>query len=722
MATYNNESTDSERANDFRIEGQIQREQPECQPGELKLAVYVFDRAGILLGSADMDNKGNYSVSVRLTRPTDVELIIGPVGDAQQIRRSNAYSKKFSAQEWREEGRQFRLRYDTVLPLTIWRPWFPVRICINGHVRKVSQQDGITEICPVPYVKVEIFDVDREACWWPWLRKWWELLLDRPVIRIPELLREPPFPPKPFPGPDPAPDLKLSQFAQLRPGIGTLELEQIGISPQPEPPASGRMFANPIENIAINPQPEPPGFSALPSTFMRVGETGRMDSAIATRFDRLTLTSKIAPWQIFPLCFYSKVEVCETTTDCNGYFNCCFNWWPFHFRRGRLRFDSRPDIIIKVTQVINGVSTVIYMDPYTSTRWNVTNAHIDLYLDNEEVQCGSGCTPTPSGTATFFTLVGLDDVYKIDQVSGKFSNVVYGGSLDNWAYGNNLLICALFGEVLSKGTPKRYYRLSYKKGLTNSDPNDNTGFIPITSAFSDTRVDKVTFDSQIIQIGPQSPVNGVPNLYEIRNTDDYYWYNMDKIGWWYTDNDTVEPDTGIYTLRLEVFNELGVKLTSTDVDYRDGTDAPPGPLPAMPNRCDMVILIDNKRPDLALSVPGASDICGVVPFSAVPGLTVDINANQAHGRLQQWGLYYVKGISGGSGTLGAATNNSGIAPLPVNLSIPAAPMTTGLTGTCGFSLTLYAWPLVRNGFGGIHYKQKQIAIAIEKCPPCPPCS
>ncbi|NJM22165.1 MAG: hypothetical protein HC836_04115 [Richelia sp. RM2_1_2] len=40
MATYNNEPTDSQRANDFRIEGQIQREQPECQPGELKLAAF----------------------------------------------------------------------------------------------------------------------------------------------------------------------------------------------------------------------------------------------------------------------------------------------------------------------------------------------------------------------------------------------------------------------------------------------------------------------------------------------------------------------------------------------------------------------------------------------------------------------------------------------------------------------------------------------------------
>jgi len=81
------------------------------------------------------------------------------------------------------------------------------------------------------------------------------------------------------------------------------------------------------------------------------------------------LPSKVAPWLIFPRCFYSRELVCETYTDCDGYFRCCFRWWPIHFRNGRLRFDSRPDIIIRLIQIINGLPTVIYLDPYTSTRW-----------------------------------------------------------------------------------------------------------------------------------------------------------------------------------------------------------------------------------------------------------------------------------------------------------------------------------------------------------------
>ncbi len=41
----------------FSIEGKIQREQSECEPGELKLAAYVFDKAGSLLGQSDIDSQ-----------------------------------------------------------------------------------------------------------------------------------------------------------------------------------------------------------------------------------------------------------------------------------------------------------------------------------------------------------------------------------------------------------------------------------------------------------------------------------------------------------------------------------------------------------------------------------------------------------------------------------------------------------------------------------------
>jgi hypothetical protein len=324
------------RDGEFVVQGKVNLEAMESLPGELKLRAYLFDSRGTHLGSGDIDPKGSFAVPVKLERPADVELIVGPAGDARSVRQGAVYSQHFAAGDWVTEGRTSRLRPDISIIGDIWRPWWPMQICVSGHVRKIKHTDASIEICPVPYVKVEIFDVDRENCLWPFIRRWWDVLLDRPVVRIPELFEERQVPPQPIPGPDPAPDFVLGPLTRadrLSPGLA------VALNPQPLPPRSS--FAH--EMVSLNPQPEPPSFgmklteaaSAAQMAFSRVGEAARLSPQIATRLEYLTLTSKIAPWLIFPWCFYSKELVCDTTTDCYGYFKCCFKWWPFHtLRRG----------------------------------------------------------------------------------------------------------------------------------------------------------------------------------------------------------------------------------------------------------------------------------------------------------------------------------------------------------------------------------------------------
>ena len=693
MAPKTNPTASSEKRLNFLVEGQIQREQADQEPGEMKLMAYVFDKVGTLLGSAALDSKGGYSVGLSLAQPIAVDLIVGPADMAQQIRNSSAYKKSFSAADWKTEGTRSRLHYDTMLPLAIWRPWWPVRICVSGHVRKVSHHDGVTDICPVPYVKVEIFDVDREFCLWPYFRKWWEYLLDRPVVRLPDLQTEPRFPPKPIPGPDPVPDKVLGMLPDLLSAAGPSRLERMSVSPQPEP---------------LSLVTQQPGFS-------RVGEARLMDSSIASRLDNLTVTSKIAPWFIFPYCFYSKVEVCETTTDCNGYFNCCFPWYPFHFRHGRLRFDSRPDIIIKVTQMINGVPTVIYMDPYTSTRWNVNHAHIDLFLDNEEVICGNGCYDPLPGSPVFFTRIGDDEVYKINQTTGLYNEA----PLSNVAYGGNLLVYGQFGDDLTRSDPGHgdpppyyYYRLSYAKQGSSDDD-----FKFISADLNDTRVDKATLNGHNHKLGPYT-VNSVPSLYEVRNFKDYYWYNPDWIGIWHSR--LAEEDTGIYTLRLEVFDKNGAKLNTASgtVDYRNGAGVgngiPPTPLPPMVDHCDLQITLDNKPPVAEITVPSVINDCGVIPWSALPPLNFYINASQENNRLRGWHFWYTKGV-GTEQSLASMTSNNGLPGSYINHFVSGAPLLVGLNSTCAFALRLRAWAHVRDGRNFIFYDEDIDAIAIEKC-------
>ena len=210
-------------------------------------------------------------------------------------------------------------------------------------------------------------------------------------------------------------------------------------------------------------------------------------------------------------------------------------------------------------------------------------------------------------------------------------------------------------------------------------------------------------------------VNGIPNLYQIRNTVNYYWYNPDKIGWWNTLAD--EPDSGLYNLRLEVFDSSGNLLTSTTVNYLNGTTPPPGPLPPMMDHCDLFLLVDNRYPDLSLNVVGASGECGVVPCGNRASLAVQFVVNQPHGRVWSWSLHYVKGLNAASGYLGWATDNQGISPLPVNMNLTGPQVVPLLSSneTCAYALTLGAWPLVRNGFGAIHHTNLTQAVAIEGC-------
>lgn len=696
-----------DRGNKFQIRGQVAVEKCDNPPGDLQLQAYAFTSQGQFLAAGPVNEKGEFRIPVDLKKPSPIELYVGPEADPKTLRQTSAYTEMYRAEDWVQEEGRYMLRPRIYLPYHIWWPWRPIRVCVSGHVRKLTG----TGACPVPFVKVEIFDVDREFCWWPYIRRWYDQLIDKRVFRIPDIVLERP----PFPDPiGPVIDPGLIQ----------------GFNPQPDPPAPLELQR--LDAVALNPQPLPPkaltmAQSASLSATMAVGEMRQVEASVAQNLQNLTLTSKIAPWLFFPRCFYSRELVCETYTDCEGYFRCCFKWSQFHIRRGRLRFDARPDIIIRVTQIIDGVATVIYLDPYTSTRWNVTNTHIDLYLDNEEVRCGSpNCDdPVAQGSEVFLTRVGDDDVYKIHQGNGLYPNPAAPGvdlSISNLAYGSTLKLHAAFGDTLADGVPKRYYRLSYARQITPGVTPPDAAFQPITmpaSGLKDTRVAKGTFLSETYDLGPKT-VGTQHGLYEVRDTVHYHWYHQGEIGDWVSGID--EPDTGRYVLRLEVFDQAGNKLntSSGQVDYRDGTHiptSPPTPLPAMIDHCDMVITLDNQPVKATLTTP-ATNSCGVVPW--VPGLTLPfgVHVAQGNGRVHSWGLYYTKGTNPAEVYLGSGTSNNGL-PDPVNTTITVPnshPMINGLNSTCAFAIKLWGRAHVTDGRQRyIFYDEDLQAIAIEKC-------
>ena len=117
MANDKKSSSANRKTGNFQIEGRVQREQADCESGELKISVYAFDKAGTSLGRAAVDDKGNYSMAVHMTRPADVTVLIGPTGDAQQIRHS-----------WSLQFRRNRCEFESSLGR------------LHGTIRRTRQQ------------------------------------------------------------------------------------------------------------------------------------------------------------------------------------------------------------------------------------------------------------------------------------------------------------------------------------------------------------------------------------------------------------------------------------------------------------------------------------------------------------------------------------------------------------------------------------------------------
>lgn len=706
----------------FRIEGQVRLEgADDNQARNVQLKAYAFDRGGNVLGESAIDPSGKVSFDVKAYEG-DVEYVISGAEDAADARDTAVYSRILTSRDLKQGV--FASEID--LDREIWWPLRRRRLCVTGHVRKVTTTNGVSGTCPVSYVKVEVFDVDREWCWWPWLRRWWDVL-NPLVIRIPEIIRE--RIPKPFPHPDPGP-IRVAEKLRGRVPLGVAQavgFDQPGsdvmLNPQPLPPKE-RMHLQPGSEVMFNPQPDPPGDPeriAIRSA-ANLGALGGMRPEIAERLSKATLTSRIAPWLIFRQCFYSKRKVCETYTDCSGFFRCCFRWFPWHFRRGHFRYDPYPDVILRITQTISGVDTVIYMDPYTNTRWNVTNAHIDLYLDDEEVVCSSGCGGGLEGTSQAAILqVGSDPVWTIDQADGKYHIGVPNYS--NGAYQGTLTIKGDFSTDLRSG-PKRYYKLSYCKAA------DFPNFTDIQTPLSVLRaVFLGSFDPYLIGPQPSGPLKG---LYEVQDLT-HWWINPGPGGagitLGYFESLGVETDEGGFILRMEVFDQNGVKLNTIQFPNHggDGSGLDPNPVPIMVGQQDLKLYIDNKPMSFDLTTP-ATNACGVVVWSPSLTLSFHVHAEQENGRVHSWDLKYVKGIDPTRIALGSQEYPAGQSPVDVDVNgnamlvepiTPSNP-TGQLQSTCAFALLLNAWLHCRGDWGWIYVGEKAYAIAVEKCPPCAP--
>jgi hypothetical protein len=368
------------------------------------------------------------------------------------------------------------------------------------------------------------------------------------------------------------------------------------------------------------------------------------------------------------------------------------------------------------------------MDPYTSTRWNETNADINPYLDDEDVICGPGCIPDSGleDSQASISQIGSDPVWMINQADGMYAAPPTG----NAAYGGSLYIRGDFSLNLKTDSPKRYYRLSYAKMTPSGTTPPDSAFIPIRTPLSALRATPLgTFESYLL--GPQPGGTPVAGLYEVQDTA-HWWITL--YPWWSTPGGIVlgiwetsqfEGDEGTYILRMEMFDDSGNKMAA--VQFPDhggnGTATDPDPVPIRTDHLDLKIHIDNKPLTFQLTTPATNE-CGVIKLSDLqtlptPKLKFHVHAEQENGRVHRWRLEYTKGTSASRNLLGVGevTYDNGNGQTPVDVDVNGDNLLVE-PSTCAFALMLHAWSHVRGNWGFMYYGEKVYAIAIEKCPPC----
>ena len=646
----------------LKIEGVLELENRSTLPSDVSLSAYAVNNAGEVLASCKLETSGGYALSLDDVSGEDIELLVAHTDDTGSLKANALQTTSIKHAEI--EGQRV-LNKNFFVAAELWRPWWPRQICVSGHVRN---KQG----CPIPFVKVEVFDVDRGQCLWPWYRKFKALVRSQKVVRIEDIQREIP------------------------------ELEQ-------------RLLDDAFVTLPSTADDEPvfEGLATQPTLLNSIEQSQPALSRVNSTLEPVTMTSRLAPWILYPWCFYHRHLLCTDTTDQNGYFKCCFKWFPFQFRHGHFKLDLRPDIIVKVSQTLNGVTRVLYMDAYANTRWNSSGAHIDLFLDEPDFECGSNDPQQrPAGSVAFFTRVGDHEVFKINQTNGTYS--VPPATTRNMAYGHVMRIFAQFGDTLSRlqnipGAVKPYY---YKLSV-----ND----VPISTSLKDTRVHKLSLESESHTLGPVTRGTETA-LYEIRNFKDYYWYNPDWIAQWVTAttsglNVNKLISDGLKTLKLEVYDNMGNLLDDSKVNYLDGAVAPISPPTPLPPHypCVLNVAVDNNPPVVSMQVTPTPSGCGVIEATAVPPLGVAVDVSQTNNRINNWSLSYVKGTNPTNNPLASLSSNLGLASVSGPPTVNAAAMLTGLNGTCAFALTLIAEPHITNGVNRIYRRVTTQAIAIEDC-------
>jgi hypothetical protein len=454
-----------------------------------KLSLKVYARIGHrTVVSAPVDKDGSFDLKFEragTAPPSSMTLIVGPPVSEGMLTRANTKQIQISAGEWKKSRELLVVEKDVMLEKDLIVCMLPREIKICGVVCKELPIEGteLTRCCPVPFAKVEVFDVDSLLSIKPIKAKPVKSIIAGDKFRkIPEEVFEIPERYNP-PGPALEPFGKRMKVKSMR---GTEEM--------------------PI--------------SAEKSDILdyTVGKVSIADS-----------------YAHIP--FYTKDILGEVYTDECGEFCLTFTWFP-----GCISPDVSPDLIFKVSQTYynpthpdadssGNVTFTIYSEGYSDTRWDVPDYHW-VKLDAAEgvlVSCNPDCHPLLDRRALFMGVgnQGIYDHIAQEDDAPKACGFVYNGNFVKSPFGETLDIRGVFGSKVEEAG-ERLYRISYAKiPDCNSKPADDdpSAWTPITDElieryyYWDSAVGALHYDN--MTLGPHSlPGHASPEFYKIRNTQD----------------------------------------------------------------------------------------------------------------------------------------------------------------------------------------------------------
>lgn len=213
--------------------------------------------------------------------------------------------------------------------------------------------------------------------------------------------------------------------------------------------------------------------------------------------------------------------------------------------------SPRPNVILKVTQTVGGVTTYIYSEnPATDTRYAIGDVVTVTLKASGAVTSNPPPTPQPSGDEFLFTRVGNIVTGSISQTNGyaypnETAPYPYPTADSDQPFGATLWIGGWFGVGLT--TPPlgaQYYKVQWAEGIHNV--NAAVTWTDVTNPLSNSYFDFTTENWVSQSMGPAT-VGGVTDLYQLPNSPG-------TIPWAFPDLlvqlDTTTLPTGPVTLRV----------------------------------------------------------------------------------------------------------------------------------------------------------------------------